>query len=60
MPIIAEINRSCTPEQARAIRKVFEERGWKEGVDFIDYTDHGKNCYGKEEMDAFKEQLKEE
>jgi len=54
----AEINRSCTPEQAKAIRKVFEDQGWVEGIDFIDHTARGTLCYSKEEMDAFKEMLK--
>lgn len=55
----AEINRSCTPEQAKSIREVFESQGWVEGVDFIDHTDHGTKCYSKEEMEAFREMLME-
>lgn len=56
--IKAEINRSCTPEQVTAIRKVFEEQGWVEGVDFIDHTEGGTKCYSEEEMRAFKEELR--
>lgn len=56
--IKAEINRSCTPEQARAIRKVLEDQGWREGVDFIDHTEGGTRCYSEEEMQAFKEELR--
>lgn len=60
-PIIkAEINRSCTPAQVKAIRELFERGpyGWVEGVDFIDHTRGGTLCYSKEEMEAFKEMLK--
>jgi len=56
--IKAEINRSCTPEQAKAIRESLEKQGWVEGEDFIDHTDHGTKCYSQEEMDAFRESLK--
>jgi len=54
----AEINRSCTPQQAKSIRESFERQGWVEGVDFIDHTDHGTNCFSQEEMDAFRETLR--
>jgi len=54
----AEINRSCTPEQAHAIREVFERQGWVEGVDFIDHTARGTLSYSQEEMEAFREMLK--
>jgi len=57
MTIIAEINRSCTPEQAKAMRKVFEDQGWVEGVDFIDHTRGGTACYSEEEMERFKRSL---
>ena len=58
MTIKAEINRSCTPEQAKAMRKVFEEQGWVEGIDFIDHTERGTKCYSKAEMDEFKKGLR--
>lgn len=53
-----EINRSCTPEQAKAIRKTLEDMEWVEGVDFIDHTNRGTKCYPKEEMDEFKKELR--
>lgn len=61
IPMIkAEINRSCTSEQAKAIRELFERgpQGWVEGVDFIDHTRGGTLCYTREEMEAFREALK--
>ena len=57
--IIAEINQSCTPEQARACRKTFEENGWVEGIDFIDHTEGGTKCFPKEEMEQFRRGLAE-
>lgn len=58
MVIMAQINRSCTPEQAKAIRQSFEKQGWVEGIDFIDHTARGTLCYSQEEMDAFRETLR--
>jgi len=60
MTVKAEINRSCTPEQAKATRKVFENLGWVEGVDFIDHTKSGTDLYSKEEMDDFRRSLARE
>jgi len=57
MMIKVEINRSCTPEQAREIRRVLEQIGWVEGRDFIDHTKGGTYCYSEEEMDAFRRSL---
>lgn len=58
MSIKAEINKSCTPEQALATRKVFENQGWVEGVDFIDHTERGTKCYSKKEMDEFRASIR--
>jgi len=52
-----EINRSCTPEQAKSIRRLFEQQGMIEGRDFIDHTNNGQDCYSKQEMDDFKDTL---
>lgn len=52
-----EINKSCTPEQAKSIRRVLEEQGFVEGKDFIDHTKGGTDCCSEEEMKEFKETL---
>jgi len=58
--IKAHINRSCTPEQAKEIRRVWEQIGWVEGADFIDHTRGGTGCYSEEEMERFRRSLAEE
>ncbi len=67
MPYTA-INRSCTPEDARRLRTMFEEMGWvaaaneteaaalekQRKIPFIDHTNNGTDCFSAAEMADFR------
>lgn len=63
-----EINRSCSPAQAKQMRKILLQQGAVEvkskeeaqrleaegKMTFIDHTNNGTNCFSKEEMEDFR------